>query len=123
VKAIVENYTPPRGFKSSAQLAEETRQKAQKAKERQEVAGRKKAEEEEQRARESADWEKNQGRIRGYLESLTPEKRLEMEIAALMASPLGQGQISLRLKQSIIDHYVLDILDGRSTNGATATSR
>jgi len=33
---------------------------------------------------------------------------------ALMASPLGRGQISLRLKQSIIDHYALNILAGRS---------
>ena len=112
----MEKYTAPRGFKSSAQLTEENRQKAQKAKERQEVARRKKAEEEEQHVRESADWEKNQGRIRGYLESLTPEKRLEVEIAALMASPIARGQISVRLRQSIIDHYILDILDGRSIN-------
>ena len=112
----MEKYTAPRGFKSSAQLTEENRQKAQKAKERQEVARRKKAEEEEQRALDSADREKDQGRIRGYLESLTPEKRLEVEIAALMASPIARGQISVRLRQSIIDHYILDILDGRSTN-------
>jgi hypothetical protein len=104
-------------------VAIEDRQKAQKAKERQEVARRKKAQEEEQRARESADWEKDQGRIRGYLESLTPEKRLEIEIAAIRASPIARGQISVRLRESIIDHYVLDILDGRSTNGVTATSR
>jgi hypothetical protein len=37
-----------------------------------------------------------------------------MEMAALSASPLGRGQISLRLRQSIIDNYVLDILHGRS---------
>jgi hypothetical protein len=47
-----------------------------------------------------------------YLETLSPPKRTELEIAAIMASPLGRGQISLRLRQSIIDHYVLDILDG-----------
>jgi hypothetical protein len=89
-------------------------QKAEKAKERQGVARYKEAEEEAQRARESADWEKNQTRIREYLESLSPQKRLEVEIAALTASPIGRGQISLRLRQSIIDHYVLDILDGPS---------
>ena len=92
VKAIVENYSLPRGFKSSAQLAEENRQK------------------------ESADWEKNQSRVREYLETLSPSKRTELEIAALMVSPLGRGQISLRLRQSIIDHYVLDILDLRIAN-------
>jgi Replication initiator protein A len=114
VKAIVENYSLPRGFKSSAQLAEENRQKAEKAKERQEAARRKNAEEEAEQARESADWEKNQTRIIGYLESLSSQERLEMEMAALSASPLGRGQISLRLRQSIIDNYVLDILHGRS---------
>jgi len=114
VKAIVENYSLPRGFKSSAQLAEENRQKAEKAKERQEAARRKNAEEEAEQARESADWEKNQTRIIGYLESLSSQERLEMETAALSASPLGRGQISLRLRQSIIDNYVLDILHGRS---------
>jgi hypothetical protein len=114
VKAIVENYSLPRGFKSSGQLAEENRQKAERAKERQEADRRKKAEEEADEVRKSADWEKNQTRIREYRESLSPQKRLEVEIAALTASPIGRGQISLRLRQSIIDHYVLDILDGRS---------
>jgi hypothetical protein len=58
--------------------------------------------------------EKNQTRIIGYLEFLSSQERLEMETAALSASPLGRGQISLRLRQSIIDNYVLDILHGRS---------
>jgi hypothetical protein len=111
VKAIVENYSLPRGFKSSAQLAEENRQKAEKAKERQDAARRKRTEEQ---ARASAEWEKNQTRILEYLESLSTEERLKVEIAALTASPLGRGQISSRLRQSIIDQYVLDILDGRS---------
>ena len=71
---------------------------------------------EENRQKESADWEKNQSRIQEYLETLGPSKRTELETAALMASPLGQGQMSQRLRQSIIDHYVLDILDGRNTN-------
>jgi hypothetical protein len=56
-------------------VAIKDRQKAQKARERQEVAQRKKAEEEEQRAREGADWEKKQGRIREYLESLAATSR------------------------------------------------
>ena len=99
---------------SRGQLAEENRQKAEKAKERQEADRRKKAEEEADEVRKSVDWEKNQTRIREYLESLSPQKRLEVEIAALTASPIGRGQISLRLRQSIIDHYILDILDGRS---------
>ena len=74
------------------------------------------AEAEAKQARESAEWEKNQSRIREYLETLSAPKRSELEIAALMASPLGRGQISLRVRQSIIDAYVLDILEGRSAH-------
>src|SRR6266404_338519 len=92
---------------------EENRQKAEKAKERLESLHRTKTQEEAEQARQSADWENSQRRIREYLQSLSPEKRTEIEIAALMASPLGRGQISLRLKQSIIDHYALNILAGR----------
>ena len=104
MKAIVENYSLPRGFKSSEQLAEENRRKAEKAKERQDADRRKKAEEEADEVRESAAWEKNHIRIREYLESLSPQKRLEVEIAALAATPIGRlGQISLRVRQNIID--------------------
>jgi hypothetical protein len=115
LKAIMENYSAPRGFKSSAQLADENRQKAEKAKERQEAARRKKAEQEAEEARKNADWENNQNRIREYLQSLSPTKRTEVEIAALEASIIGRGQVSPRVRQNIIDRYVLDILEGRSS--------
>jgi Replication initiator protein A len=114
VKAISENYSLPRGFKSSAQLAEENRQKAERAKERQEAARRKRAEEQAEEACANAKWEKNQIRIQEYLDSQGQEERLAVEIAALTASPLGRGQISPRLRQTIIDQYILDILDARS---------
>jgi hypothetical protein len=114
VKAIEKNYSLPRGFKSSAQLAEENRQKAEKAKERQDAPRRKKAEEEAAVVQENVEWEKDQARIREYLQFLGPEKRTAVEIAALTASSIGRGQISSRLRQSIIDKYVLNILNGRS---------
>jgi hypothetical protein len=79
------------------------------------AAGRKKVEEEAERARKSGEWEKNQSRIREYLESLSLQKRAGLEIIALTALPLRRGQISIRRRQSIIDAYVLDILDGRNT--------
>jgi hypothetical protein len=114
VDAIVVNYSLPRGFKSSAQLAEENRQKAEKAKERQDAPRRKKAEVEAAVIQENAEWEKDQTRIREYIQSLGPEKHTAVEIAALTASSIGRGQISSRLRQSIIDRYVLNILNGRS---------
>src|SRR5208282_1257641 len=84
----------------------------EKAKERQEAARHKKAEQEADEARKDADWENNQNRIREYLRSLSPAKRTEMEIAALKASIIGRGQVSPRVRQNIIDCYVLDILEG-----------
>ena len=95
-------------------VPEENRQKAEKAKERQEAARRKKAEQEADEARKDADWENNQNRIREYLRSLSPAKRAEVEIAALEASIIGRGQASPRVRQNIIDCYVLDVLEGRS---------
>lgn len=97
-------------------LAIENRQKAEKAekaKGRQEAAQRRKAEEEAQRERENADWEKDKSRIGEYLDSLNQQKRNELELAALRASPFGQRQISRDLRQSIIDSYVLTIVKGR----------
>jgi plasmid replication initiation protein len=93
---------------------EENRQKTEKAKERQEAARRKKAEDEAALVQENVEWEKDLTRIREYLQSLGPEKRTAVEIAALTASLIGRGQISSRLRQSIIDKYVLNILNGRN---------
>jgi hypothetical protein len=114
VKAISENYSMPRGFKSASQLAEENRQKAERAKERQEAARRKKAEEQADQDRTTEAWEREQARIQEYLKSLSPEERLKVEIAALAESPLGRGKILPRLRQNIIDRYIIDILEGRS---------
>jgi hypothetical protein len=107
-KAISEDYSLPRGFRSSAQLAEETRAKAQRAKEREDRAKRKEAEEQAQEEKANVEWEKNQVRIKEYLQSLGEEERQKLEIAALSANSLGR--ISPRLRQQVIDLYVLDLL-------------
>ena len=44
---------------------------------------------------------------------LSQPKRTEVEVAALEASTIGRGQLSPRVRQNIIDVYVLDILEGR----------
>jgi hypothetical protein len=44
--------------------------------------------------------------------SLNAQKCTGLEKAALTASAIGRGQISLRLRQSFIDDYVLDMFDG-----------
>ncbi len=111
VKAIAENYSLPRGFKSQDQLADEARQKAEKAKAKRESTARQKAEEAARQAHETATWEQSRLRIRAYLASLTPEKNIELEAVALMASPLGHGKISVRLRQAIIDNYILELLN------------
>lgn len=92
-------------------MGEENLQKVEKAKEKQEAFRREKAEEEADQVRQNADWRKKHSRIREYLESLGPQERQELEIAALTASPIGRGQVSVAFRQSIIDNYVLDLLD------------
>ena len=109
VVALRDDWKKPASISGEA-----NRQKAEKAKERQEAARRTKAEEEAALVQDNVEWEKDQTRIREYLQSLGPEKRTEVEIAALTASSIGRGPISPRLRQSIIDKYVLDILHGRS---------
>ena len=78
MKAIEENYSLPRGFKSSAQLAQENRQKAEKAKERQEAARRTKAEEEAALVQDNVEWVKDQTRIQEYLQSYARTQQWKM---------------------------------------------
>ena len=115
VKAVTENYSPPRGFRSRAQLAEEARQKAEKARTRENQARLEKAEQEAQQTHENTDWKKDQARIHRHLASLSPEVRVELEVAALKASPLGHMAMSGKLRQATIDNFVLDILNGESS--------
>ncbi len=67
-----------------------------------------------QRAHQDANWEKDQTRVRQHLASLPPAMRAELENAALAASPLGRMVMSSRLRQTTIDNFVLDILNGDS---------
>jgi hypothetical protein len=66
-------------------------------------------------ARDDAACQANQSQIRAYLETLSPQKRVEVEVAAVSANPLGLVRISPRIGQTIIDKYVLDILEARLT--------
>jgi hypothetical protein len=115
VKAVTENYSQPRGFKSTAQRLEESRLKAEKSKQRLEAAAHKNAAEQEDQERDNAAWQKDKTRIRAYLEALSPQKRTEVEVAAITANPIGMLRTSPRIRQTIVDRYVLDILDGRVT--------
>lgn len=115
IKAISENYGMPRGFKSRPQLAEEARQRAEKAKTKENQARLIKAEQEAHHTHENAHWAKDQARIRRHLASLTPETRAELEASALKASPFGRMTISDKLRRATIDNFVLDFLNGQSS--------
>ena len=110
VKAISEDYSTPRGFKSHEQLTEEARQRAEKARVKEGQARLKKAEQESQRAREDENWEKDRARVQRHLTSLSPAAREELEEAALAASPLRRMVISAKVRQATIDNFVLDLL-------------
>ena len=112
IKAVTENYSVPPGFKPRPQLAQEARQRAEKALAREDQARLKQAEQEARRAHDDARWKRDQTRIHQHLASLTPEGRDELEAAALKASPFGHLKISAKLRQTTIDNFVLDLLDG-----------
>jgi hypothetical protein len=106
IAALRDDWKKPMSIKVG-----ENKETAEKVKAREEAARRKNAEQEAERIRKNAEWEKDQSRIQEYLASLSPEERLGVEARALETSPLGRGQISQRLKQSIIDQYILATLD------------
>lgn len=110
VKAITENYSLPRGFKSRAQLASEIQLNEEKKKAKKEAVARKKTAELDREDQEAALWKQRRIRICEYRESLTPEENCKLETSALMASPLGRGQISTKLRQTIVEAYILGIL-------------
>jgi len=106
IAALRDDWKKPMSIKVG-----ENKETAEKVKAREEAARRKNAEQEAERIRQNAEWEKDQSRIQEYLASLSPEERLGVEAKALEISPLGRGQISQRLRQSVIEQYILASLD------------
>jgi hypothetical protein len=111
VKAITEQYSFPRGFKSKAQREEEARIKAQKL----EIAEKAKREREEKerlkREHEEEAYHAEERQVKEYLESIGADALQELEQKALKASPAGRGRISAVMREVIVHDYVMKLLE------------
>lgn len=115
VKAITEEYTPPRGFKSRDEQELENRLREEKKKKVSRVK-----EEREERARREKEQTENayaaeEVRVQAYLNQLPHEKRQVIEQRALKSSPLGLGRPSQQMREIIIHDHVLTLLEDQGS--------
>ena len=110
VKAITENYGPPRGFKTRAQVAHEAQERAERAKAKDEARRKKQLTEEAKQASEAERQAADDKRVETYLSSLTDKEREQVESDALKDSPLMVGRTGSPFRRSIIHCYVLELL-------------
>ena len=108
-KAITENYGPPKGFKSRAQLEQEAHERAETLRKKEEQRRKKKLEEDARQADEKAREEANTKKAETYLASLTPQERQKVENDALSDSPFANREGS-PFRRSVIQSHVLRLL-------------
>lgn len=109
VQAITQNYSMPRGFRSRAQIEEETRERAEKARLKEESKRRRSAEQQARDAERDADWEEKKRTAQHWLDSLPRAEREDVERQALSAS-LFKGRIG-PVREAVITNYVLSIME------------
>ena len=119
VKAITEQYTPPKGFKSKKQREGELREKDEKAKAKEEARKRREIKNEAEAAAREREQEAEVEKVAKYLRSLPETERREVEMAALKSSPLtrgrlGAGEAGALLRETIIRSHVLLVIEGRN---------
>ncbi|HUF63285.1 MAG TPA: hypothetical protein VMN36_14515 [Verrucomicrobiales bacterium] len=109
-KAITENYSAPKGFKSRAEREQDQREKETRAAAR---AAARKAREETKRAADEAAQIQAQARrerIAAYLDSLPAPERQKLEKEALARSPLARGRLGAALREAIIHNHAESLL-------------
>lgn len=108
-KAIAENYGPPKGFKSRAQLELELHERAEtlrkKKEQRRKIEQAKQAKQQEEKDKEAAENQK----IENFLASLTSQERQKLENEALADSPFANREGSI-FRKAVIHSYALKIL-------------
>jgi type IV secretory pathway VirB4 component len=109
-KAITENYGPPKGFKSRAQLEQEAHERAETLRKKEELRRKKKLAEEERQADEKAKEEANTRKAEAYLASLTPQERERVENDAVKDSPFNMTRVGSAFRTAIIQGHVLRLL-------------
>lgn len=117
VKAITENYTVPKGFKTRAELDQEARERAAKVTER---AAKQSLKQEAKTAAEQATQKRQQAeteKILAYLAALSVPERAKLEKEAVQRSSLARGRIGPTLRVAIIHNHVKDLLKERGDLG------
>lgn len=111
VKAITENYGPPRGFKSREQLEHEARERAETLRSKEEARRAKKIAEYAQKQAEEARQAENEKRVTAYLASLSDAERAALEAEALRDTPQSLGRIGSPMRRAMIHAHVLRLLE------------
>lgn len=115
-QAIQEDYAPPKGFKSSADMERERLEKEALAAHRKAVREAKAKAEADKQAAADYHYQRQVERVQNYLKALSESDREQMETKAL-ASTLFGPQATGRLRESLIHNYVLEYLDGAAPKG------
>lgn len=108
-KAIVENYGPPKGFKSRAQLEQEAHERAETLRKKEEQRRKKRIEDEARQADEKAREAAENRRIEAYMASLTLQERQKIENDATADSPFANREGSV-FRKAVINSHVLKLL-------------
>lgn len=110
VKAITENYGPPRGFKTRVQRDEEAKVKALKARQRETARRRDAAQDQARAAREKEEIEQGTQRVNEYLTGLSAAERQALEEAARRNHPFRNGRVSAKILSFLLRTHVLELL-------------
>lgn len=112
VSAIKADYGMPPGFKSRKQIEEETQKKARTKLDREAKERLQKAEEKAEFERQEKQFIDRKNRALEYLESLSQEKRDEIEEDIPFLKLMDGQKISLRLRETCLINHVCDLLEG-----------
>ncbi len=102
VKAVTENYGPPRGFKPRAQRDVEAKEKSLKAQQRKETLRQSERAKEQTAART----QERDRQVNEYLAGLTQAQREELEVAAIEAGEF-KGRLSAAMRRMCVRSHVI----------------
>lgn len=110
VKAIMENYGPPRGFKTRAQLEQEAKEKAERLRAKEEARRQQLIHQRSKSEEEEAEYRERDRRVEAYLAALDSKKRQELEDTAVRESGL-LGRTPGIFRKTAIFAYVWKIIE------------
>lgn len=109
-KAISDDYSAPKGFKSSAQLQKEAHERAETLRKRKEEAELKAKQDQAKEAAQKAKDEQEMKQVETYLSSLTPLETEKLEEEALRNQPAALTRVGSAFRKALIQSHVLRLL-------------